>query len=327
MTRIRQLAMLAALCALATASLAQPASVIEPVTSEVARERATRIGFLKRLTAATGDVLANTEANVRGDMRNAEGANLLELMGTLQSQVGDVDGAINSFDQRNSKRVPRLPQLPQISQEALEGLHTEEAVKAIVEAAKDRRVVLINEAHHVPLHRAFTMKVARALRKEGFSYFAAETLSRDGVGMAGAEVARRDGAYIDEPSYAELLRDVGRNGWQVVAYEHMALPEGEHTPAQRLQHRETMQAVNLIQKVLERDSTAKLLVHVGYMHLSKLPGGNGYKLMGAMLRELSGLDPLAVDQTLLYAHPDPSHGARAVSPACQRQVHPRRLGA
>ncbi|MFG6414392.1 hypothetical protein ACG02S_10845 [Roseateles sp. DC23W] len=314
MRRIPLCASLFALCALFPPSFAGPGIALEATTLEQARNGVSRLGFLKKLNAATAEAAATASVNERGDLRTAEGANLLEMMGILQSFVGDTDGAMATFDLRESKRRPRLPA---ISDAALEGLVAEEAIQAIVEQARSRRVVLINEAHHVPLHRAFTMKLARELRKIGYEYFAAETLIRDGVGAPGSEVTQRDGALIHEPNYAELLRDVGRDGWKVVAYEWLAAPEDAVSGLQRLQLRETAQARNLVEKVLKPHPSAKLLVHVGYFHLDKRPAGNsaGLKLMGAMLRELGATEPLAVDQSTLYSHPHP-----AMEPGSYRQL-------
>jgi len=314
MQRFSLFASFFALCALGPSSFAMPGISLETVTLEQARNGPSQLTYLKNLNAAVAEVTAKAAANDRGEMRNAEGANLLEFVGTLQSFVGDFDGAMASFDLRNSKRGPRLPK---ISDAAIEGLVADDAIQAIVEQAKTRRVVLINEAHHVPLHRAFTMKLARELRKIGFEYFAAETLTRDGVGALGTKVTKRDGAYIDEPNYAELLRDVGREGWKVVSYEEFAAPEAVLSGLERMQYRETNQARNLVEKVLKPHPSAKLLVHVGYFHLNKRPGGNssGLKLMGAMLRELGATEPLSIDQTILHSHPDP-----AMESAAYRQL-------
>jgi len=259
MTRFILCASLLALCAIVPLSYATSGVSLETETLEQARSGPSKLNFLKELNATAVEVAAKAGANDRGELRTAEGANLLELMAVRQSFAGDVDGAMASYDLRNSKRMPRGPS---ISDAALEGLVAEEAIQAIVDQAKSRRVVLINEAHHVPLHRAFTMKLARELRKIGFEYFAAETLTRDGVGSSGSEVIHKDGAYIVEANYAELLRDVGRDGWKVVSYEAAAVPEGVPAGSERIQYRETGQARNLVEKVLKPHPSAKLFVHV-----------------------------------------------------------------
>jgi len=56
----------------------------------------------------------------------------------------------------------------------IEDAIAEDAIAAIVREAKNRQVVILNEAHHVPLHRAFAMKLARELRKIGYEYLACE---------------------------------------------------------------------------------------------------------------------------------------------------------
>src|SRR5690606_40682209 len=50
------------------------------------------------------------------------------------------------------------------------------ADEAIVELAKGRKAIFFNEAHNVPLTRTLTVELLEALRKDGYTHFAAETL-------------------------------------------------------------------------------------------------------------------------------------------------------
>src|SRR5690606_30693618 len=49
------------------------------------------------------------------------------------------------------------------------------ALPAIVNLSRDLRIVMINEGHHVPMHRAFTTTVVASLRHHGFTHLGAET--------------------------------------------------------------------------------------------------------------------------------------------------------
>ena len=57
----------------------------------------------------------------------------------------------------------------------LEHAAAEDSIAAIVREARTKRVVLINETHQVPLHRAFAQRLAAELRKSGYSYLACES--------------------------------------------------------------------------------------------------------------------------------------------------------
>lgn len=281
------------------------ASIGIPTSAEV-QTRAEHLGYLKKLNEVAADAAAVASTNLRGDARRPNGQNVLESLGIYQSWVGDFDGAIGTFDLLRTKRG--FPKLPSIDDAVLQGLQTDDAIKAIVEAAKTRRVVILNEAHHVPMHRAFSMKLARELRKVGFEYFAAETLTNNWPDLLKQGVTTRDGAYISEPVFGEFLRDVMRDGWKPVAYDAFPPVDAAMSPSERSQYRETMQAQNLVNKVLKPHPFAKLFIHVGYSHGDKLasrPAGMPI-LMGAKLRELGNTEPLSIDQVSFSSHPEPT---------------------
>lgn len=55
------------------------------------------------------------------------------------------------------------------------------ALAGIRDLAKDHTLVIINESHSRPRHRAFIDEVVGMLRAEGFTHHAAETLSVEGA--------------------------------------------------------------------------------------------------------------------------------------------------
>ena len=82
--------------------------------------------------------------------------------------------------------------------------------------AEGKRIVIINEAHHAPRHRAFTHRLMLALREAGFTHFAAETftprmpsLLEDGAPMV------RTGPYIRDPVFADLVRQAAKAGSRI----------------------------------------------------------------------------------------------------------------
>lgn len=170
------------------------------------------------------------------------------------------------------------------------------ALEVIPELARNHRIVLFNEAHNVALTRTLTVQLLSKLRAEGFDYFAAETLYQTDTGLQarGYPVAA-SGFYTKEPICAEMVRTALKLGFKVIAYETMTDAGGNL--------RETEQARNLYDKVFKHDPHARLVVDAGYAHIQESGVYLGGKSMAQHLRKLTGLDPLTVEQTMLYPHP------------------------
>ena len=230
----------------------------------------------------------------------------LQRLATERSLVGDTEGAQIAFDalQRRERRHP-----PAVVRQMalLENAAAEDAIAAIVREARTKRIVLINEAHHVPLHRAFAQRLAAELKKIGYSYLACETFNALGAQAANEKryIGRNNGYYTAEPVFAGFANAALADGWKLVAYEF----EGGHDlpPPEQMRMREEMQARNLVERIFEKDKAAKVLVFVGYGHHHKAPEPEPkFVLMGEHLRRMSGLPTLHVQQTDFFAHPDPT---------------------
>jgi hypothetical protein len=155
--------------------------------------------------------------------------------------------------------------------------------------AKTRRVIMINEAFAKPLHRAFTLSLLADLYRMGFHYLALEMLNNFSDKSL-SRVTMHTGYYACEPVAAELIRTAISLGYTLVPYEDTAA--GIHTATQR----DSIQAEN-IYAVLKQDTAAKILVHASFTHISKKPGPNGFIPMALAFRNISGIDPLTIDQT------------------------------
>jgi len=166
--------------------------------------------------------------------------------------------------------------------------HTD-AKKYILDKAKDQQVIMINEAHCKPLHRAFTLSLLDGLYKLGFRYLAMEALSNYS-GQSFQKVDINTGYYIAEPIGGEMVRTALKLGYTLIPYEDTAA--SHHTGTQR----DSVQAAN-IYKCRQKDPAAKILVHAGYGHIAEQPVGNDYIPMGLAFKELSGIDPFTIDQT------------------------------
>jgi hypothetical protein len=166
-----------------------------------------------------------------------------------------------------------------------------DASDAIARLATDRRIVLINEAHHDAHTRQLTLALLPRLRALGFNYFAAEALVSKDVALAkrGYPVTSSGTEYLREPSYGDIIRVALKLGFTVVSFD---------VDDAALQEREAGQADNLYKKVFSKDPNARLFVHSGYAHIDKAKGRLGNTLPMAMqLQKLTNIEPLSIDQT------------------------------
>lgn len=240
----------------------------------------------------------------------------LQGLGTMRSFVGDLDGSLRAMSAvfTPSGRSALKP-LSERQLELVEKSLAEDAIAAIVREAKSRQIVTLNEAHNMPMHRAFAMRLARELRKLGFTHLACEgfivmqpngNLPAPGPVDAGYPTAT-SGYYVQEPHFGEFIRDAARDGWKFVSYEHSRIEPGL-SPRERVTSREGGQAQNLIDKIFSHQPDAKVFVYAGYAHAAKgaLPFSDSKSMewMAARLKTKTGIDPLTIDQTTQYAVPD-----------------------
>ncbi len=206
-----------------------------------------------------------------------------QLLASSEAELGLYSEAIRDFPL--SSRLPPDLVLPKAAD-----WRAVDAVDAIAILARDRRIVMVSEAHHDAHTRKLTLALLPRLRDMGFTYFAAEALDKRDASLMkrGYPVDRSGSEYLHEPLYGDIVREALKLGYVVVPYD------ADGTP----QEREDGQAKNLYEQVLAKDPEAKLFVHAGYAHIDKQRGRLGpVKPMAMQLARLSGIDPLSVDQT------------------------------
>lgn len=184
-------------------------------------------------------------------------------------------------------------------------LEAVDAVAAIRQEAQDRRVVIINEAHHDARHRAFTKQLVDGLAADGFTHFAAEAFhaTQDDLDLAfeNGYPVRELGFYVVEPVFADLVRTTFALGLAPVRYEQTPdqACEGECSSAERIRARERAQARNLADALAESPD-GRFIVHAGYSHVDERGDENEDGVldgwMAAELKALTGIDPLTIDQ-------------------------------
>jgi hypothetical protein len=231
----------------------------------------------------------------------------LQQLGMQRAFAGDTDGAIAAVDAQDPAAARRGAEAAGVPADA----QAEDAIDAIVAQARTRRVVILNEAHHVPMHRAFAMRLAAALRKIGYTYLACETFEGADGDMsktAPGQVTTATGFYTREATFANFVNAALADGWKLVAYEHLPVPKPGQDWMERIREREQGEADNLVARIFARDKSAKVYVYAGYSHAFKTPPGDNDPnvWMAERLRRATGLDVLSIDQTEFYAHVTPA---------------------
>jgi hypothetical protein len=233
---------------------------------------------LTRELARYGYLVATIPQLTKADQPLAQ-----QLLAATEAELGLYSEAVRDFPLRT--RLPAGLVLPRTAD-----WHAVDAVDAIATLARDRRIVMVSEAHHDAHSRELTLALLPRLRAMGFSYFAAEALDeRDTALMErGYPIGSTGSEYLHEPLYGDIVREAIRLGYRIVPYD------ADGTP----QEREDGQAKKLYERVFARDPQAKLFVHAGYAHIDKRRGRLGsVRPMAMQLAKLSGIDPLSIDQT------------------------------
>ena len=179
-----------------------------------------------------------------------------------------------------------------------------DAKKKIIEEAKKHRIIIINEEHNSPLNRVFINSLLPDLKKIGYSIYLSEGVSNSFTLNKGDSLLNErkyptlnSGFLLKEPQFGNLVRNALKNGYDVYGYDH---PEDKTKTdfMERLQSRETGQAEN-IKKILNKNPSAKILIHCGRGHLTETLTDSGFGFMGAMLKEKTGIDPFTINQARL----------------------------
>lgn len=186
--------------------------------------------------------------------------------------------------------------------------YTADAVQWIIAQAAHHRVVMINEAHHIPQTRLLTLSLLKPLHDAGFHYLALETLENNGTpALPDGVVMEKSGGYTREPVMADLVREALRIGYTLVPYE------APHSVVRNVDAREETQARNL-EAFLEKHPGEKLLIHAGYAHIAKTPAvkiGDA-RVMATRLISATRAKVLSIDQTELMPMSLSSQAAIAV---------------
>ncbi len=213
---------------------------------------------------------------------------IAQVLAATEAELGAYEQAVLQFPHG----APGLRSTPAPLPDA-ENYRAVNAADGIAQLARERRIVIVNEAHHVGQTRLLTLQLLPRLRALGYTHFAAEALDerdRDLATRGHATIA--SGSYVREPLYAEIIRSALKLGFVIVPYESTRADADADT-------REDDQARHLLEGVFRVQPDARLFVHAGYAHAHKRAGYLDTDPMALRLKRISGFDPLSIDQTLL----------------------------
>lgn len=167
------------------------------------------------------------------------------------------------------------------------------AYEYILERAEREKIIMINEAHHQPMHRTFTTSLLEGLYEKGFRYLGLEALAESDTLLKRGYPIISSGFYTQEPQFGQMIRKALEVGFQVFPYEATSGANGKE--------REIEQAKN-IQKMVEAHSEGKFIIHAGFDHIieSEIPGWE--KAMAGRVKEYTGTDPFTINQVILTEH-------------------------
>ncbi len=244
-----------------------------------------------------------------------------ETLAAAESFVCNDAKAVADFDARSVDADVVQSSNEQIAQDEvlLKSYTPVDARQAILAAATDHQAIFLNEAHHVPMDRAFTLSLLPGLYAKGFRYFAAETLNEKDTGLqARGYPTINSGYYTREPVFGDLVRTAIKIGYKVVPYEHLSQSDDTLTAQNQ---RERGEAQNLYDRIFKNNLNAKVLVYGGYGHIAKAtytmrftqgplaskPVSGQITQMALWFQKISKIVPFSVDQADMMEHSAPQY--------------------
>jgi hypothetical protein len=168
------------------------------------------------------------------------------------------------------------------------------------------RVVMMNEAHDGLRRCIRTRRIAQRVlptaHQAGVRHLAMEALTPSFAEEANStrEVPDAASGYLTQPEMRDLIAAALNLGWRLVAYEadfNTRSSEFERLSREETNWREDQQAHNLSDALSGLSADHRLLVWCGNHHLAK-HGSDQWRPMGSRFRELTGIEPFAIDQTV-----------------------------
>lgn len=199
------------------------------------------------------------------------------------SFIGDHKNTLQMWD----KAVQSRPYLPKATDSAyIKNAKQQNARDHILERAKTEQLIIINEAHHNPMHRRFTASLLKDLYRQGYRYLGLEALE-DSTTNARNYAIKESGYYTNEPEFGNLIYEARKQGFILFRYEAAEDKNGKE--------REIEQAQN-IKQFIQQHPDGKVIIHCGFDHVYEGEVRNWEKAMAGRLKEYTSIDPFTIDQ-------------------------------
>lgn len=173
------------------------------------------------------------------------------------------------------------------SEELGETITPSDAKDFILKNFLDEKIIMFNEAHLYPQHRAFINSLLKDLYGNGYRHLFMEALSAEYEEVAYPE--REMGIYTNEPNMANLVRNAVQTGFKLYAYD-----------GYEYKNRDSVSAENIL-KVIQNNPQDKFIIICGFAH-------NNEKLsrsLASYLNQIAQINPLTIDLTV-YSEPESS---------------------
>ncbi len=207
-----------------------------------------------------------------------------QMGATVLSFNGYHEDALAVWLKNGARKPPR---------EKLDSLFYEQSKKIdakayIIERAKKEEIIIINEAHHNPMHRVFTASLLSDLYDNGYRYLGLEALADSAINER-KYATQQSGYYTKEPAFGNLIAEALKLGFKIFGYEASNGANGKE--------REIEQAKN-IERFVRNHPKGKLLVHCGFSHVFENDYPLWEKAMAGRVKEYLNIDPFTIDQEL-----------------------------
>ena len=174
------------------------------------------------------------------------------------------------------------------------------------------RIVIVNECHNGDRHCARTRAIGRRIlpiaHEAGVRHLAMEALTPEFAAEANSRRAlpATSFGYLAQADMRDLMADALRLGWTLVAYEYdfAAWKGGNTRTAEFGNWRDGEEARHLHEFLTASGEGVKLLVWCGNSHQRKTAQrypdrrGSTWIRLGQRLRDISGIDPFVIDQSV-----------------------------
>ena len=163
-------------------------------------------------------------------------------------------------------------------------------IDEIIHLSKNEKVLMLNENHWYPKHRLLASQLLLGLKQNGFQYLAIEAIDskKDSILNIRKFPSKNTGYYTREPFFAHFTRKAIDLGFTIIQYDDL-----------ESKNRELAQAENL-KTILDNDANAKIFVYAGLDHI--LECSDSKKRMAEYLKEISGINPLTINQSKIVAN-------------------------